>query len=40
MKAKTVYQALDDKDNPDYIENNDPFKCTYYNGNVLMTFCF
>ena len=32
MKIKTLYQTLKDKGNPDYIEQNAPFKCNWGNA--------
>ncbi len=32
MKIKKIYQTLEDRDNPDYIEENAPFKCNWKNA--------
>lgn len=32
MKVKVLYQTLKDKENPDYIEENAPFKCNWNNA--------
>lgn len=32
MTIKTVYQTLEDRDNPDYVENNGPFPCKRNNA--------
>lgn len=32
MKKKKIYQTLQDKDNPDYIEQHAPFKCNRKNA--------
>ncbi len=31
MKIKKLYQTLEDRDNPDYVEENAPFKCNWKN---------
>ena len=31
MKIKRIYQTLEDRSNPDYIEENAPFKCKWEN---------
>jgi len=32
LKIKKIYQTLEDRDNPDYIEENTPFKCKRKNA--------
>lgn len=32
MSVKTIFQTIEDRDNPEYIENNGPFKCINANA--------
>lgn len=40
MKIKKIYQTLQDRDNPDYIENNAPFKCKKKNAWLSIGYYF